>query len=67
MFEVITFVASSVSDSGLRIAKVLFSHWGKGSCYLKGDKGFETFDVQVELMGKSQREVRGSKLILYRL
>lgn len=64
MFEVIFFVpgqdwASSVSDSGLHIAKVMFNRLGKeSSCILsivclKGDKGFEIFGVQVELMGKS--------------
>lgn len=64
MFEVIIFVvgkvwASSVSDSGLHIAKVIFNHLGKESgcilsiVYLKGDKGFEIFNVQGELMGKS--------------
>lgn len=64
MFEVIVFVAgkvwaSSVSDSGPHTAKVVFNHLGKESgcilsiVYLKGDKGIEIFDVQVELMGKS--------------
>lgn len=64
MFEVIIFVAgkdwaSSVSDLGLHIAKVMFNRLGKESrcilsiVYLKGDEGFEIFDVQVELMDKS--------------
>lgn len=63
MFEVISVAgkvwASLVSESGPHIAKVICNNFSKeNGCmlsivYLKGNNGFEIFDVQVELTGKS--------------
>lgn len=59
----------SVSDSEVNVPKVLFSLVGKESGfifstgYLTADKEFAVFDVQVELMGKSQKGVKGPKQV----
>lgn len=59
----------SVSDSEVNVPKVLFSLLGKESGfifrtgYLTAEKEFAVFDVQVELMGKSQEEVKGPKQV----